>query len=277
MSFQYQVYIDASLPFGLRSAPKIFNSLADALLWILLQHSVSHLLHYLDDFITMGRAGTAQCQMNCDIIHSICELLGVPLAEDKCVGPCTLLEYLDTTNMTVSLPRQKLNRLIDLILSWSNRKTCTKHDLDSLIGQLQHASAVVKPGRSFLRHMIVLAKSRHLPSHPIRLNQGFRSDLAWWHLFLKQWNGISLMSAIGQEKPEFTVTTDASGSWGYGVHFSSHWFQLKWTPTAASHSIAFLKLVPIIISGLVWGKYWKGTHVLCRCDNLATVEVIQSL
>ena len=280
MSFQHQVYIDASLPFGLRSAPKIFNSLADALLWILLQHSVSHLLHYLDDFITMGRAATTQCQMNYDIIHSICELLGVPLAEDKCDGPCTLLEYLgfllDTTKMTVSLPREKLNRLIHLIQSWSNRKTCTKHDLDSLIGQLQHASAVVKPGRSFLRRMIVLAKSRHLPSHPIRLNQGFRSDLAWWHLFLKQWNGISLMSAIGQEKPEFTVTTDASGSWGCGAHFSSHWFQLKWTPAAASHSIAFLELVPIVISGLVWGKHWKGTHVLCRCDNLAAVEVIQS-
>ena len=29
MSFQHQVYIDASLSFGLRSAPKIFNSLAD--------------------------------------------------------------------------------------------------------------------------------------------------------------------------------------------------------------------------------------------------------
>ena len=146
-----------------------------------MQHSVSHLLHYLDDFITMGRAATTQCQMNCDIIHSICELLGVPLAEDKCECPCTLLEYLgfllDTTKMTVSLPGEKLNRLIHLIQSWSNRKTCTKHDLDSLIGQLQHASAVVKPGRSFLRRMIVLAKSRHLPSHPIRLNQGFRSDL----------------------------------------------------------------------------------------------------
>ena len=55
-----------------------------------------------------------------------------------------------------------------------------------------------------------------------------------------------------------------------------HWFQLKWMPVAASHSIAFLELVPIVISGLVWGKYWKGAHVLCKCDNLATVEIIKS-
>ena len=25
-----------------------------------------------------------------------------------------------------------------------------------------------------------------------------------------------------------------------------------------------------------WEKYWRGSHVLCRCDNLATVEIIQS-
>ena len=29
------LYIDAILPFGLRSAPKIFNALADALEWII--------------------------------------------------------------------------------------------------------------------------------------------------------------------------------------------------------------------------------------------------
>ena len=31
MKWQGQVYVDAALPFGLRSAPKIFNALADAL------------------------------------------------------------------------------------------------------------------------------------------------------------------------------------------------------------------------------------------------------
>ena len=218
MSFQQHIYINATLPFGLRSTPKVFNSLADALIWTLKQHGVSHLLHYLDDFITMGLADNTQCQINCDIIHNICELLGVPLAKDKCEGSRTLLEYLgfllDTIKMTVSLPKEKLNRLLDLIQLWSNRMVCTKHNLDSFIGQLQHASAA---GHSFLHHMIILSKSRRLPSHPICLNQGFHSDLAWWHLFLKQWNGISPMSAIGRDTPKFIITSDTSGSWGCGA------------------------------------------------------------
>ena len=34
MQWEGQVYVDAALPFGLRSAPKIFNALADGLEWI---------------------------------------------------------------------------------------------------------------------------------------------------------------------------------------------------------------------------------------------------
>ena len=34
MVWEYHVYIDVALPFGLRSAPKLFNTVADALEWI---------------------------------------------------------------------------------------------------------------------------------------------------------------------------------------------------------------------------------------------------
>ena len=46
MQWQGEVYVDAALPFGLRSAPKIFNSLADALAWILNHHGVEHVWNY---------------------------------------------------------------------------------------------------------------------------------------------------------------------------------------------------------------------------------------
>ena len=54
MSWSDGIYIDTCLPFGLRSAPKLFNVMADLLGWILQQQGVSELLHYLDDFLTMG-------------------------------------------------------------------------------------------------------------------------------------------------------------------------------------------------------------------------------
>ena len=41
MVWQDQLYIDTALPFGLRSAPKIFTAVADALEWVLLQAGLS--------------------------------------------------------------------------------------------------------------------------------------------------------------------------------------------------------------------------------------------
>jgi hypothetical protein len=46
-------YVDLVLPFGLRSAPFIFNSIADLVEWILRNnYMIRDLLHYLDDYIT---------------------------------------------------------------------------------------------------------------------------------------------------------------------------------------------------------------------------------
>ena len=46
-----QGYVDGALPFGLRSALKLFNAVVDALLWIIGQHGVKDAMHYLDDFL----------------------------------------------------------------------------------------------------------------------------------------------------------------------------------------------------------------------------------
>ena len=42
--------VDCILLFGLRSAPKIFNAVADALQWCLRHKGIEFIYHYLDDF-----------------------------------------------------------------------------------------------------------------------------------------------------------------------------------------------------------------------------------
>lgn len=46
--------MDLMLPFGLRSAPKIFNAVANALAWHLQSEGIPHIHHYLDDFIIVA-------------------------------------------------------------------------------------------------------------------------------------------------------------------------------------------------------------------------------
>ena len=63
MQWNGGVYIDTCLPFGLRSAPKLLNIiLAEFLAWIAQQSGVLFLIHYLDEFLTMGPPSALTCQ-----------------------------------------------------------------------------------------------------------------------------------------------------------------------------------------------------------------------
>ena len=94
MEWQNKIFIDACLPFGLRSAPKLFNILADLLSWITMTKAVTFSIHYLNDFLTMGPAGSNVCQHTLDILMQTCNELGIPLAEDKLEGPSTSITFL---------------------------------------------------------------------------------------------------------------------------------------------------------------------------------------
>ena len=87
MEWQNQIFIDTVLPFGLRSAPKIFCSISDALEWILLQKGISSCLHYIDDFLAFGEPQSEQCKKNLDLLIATSKSLGIPLAMSKVEGP----------------------------------------------------------------------------------------------------------------------------------------------------------------------------------------------
>ena len=278
MSWNNNIFVDTALPFGLRSAPKIFCAISDTLEWILWCKGVSSCLHYIDDFITFGQAETTECKNNLDTIIKCCDELGLPLATEKVEGPTKVLTFLgieiDTGHMVLRLPRDKLVRLQQLIASWISRKAATKRDLLSLIGELSHATKVVLPGRAFLRQLIDLAASRSSLDHWVRLDTSFRSDLIWWHLFISDWNGTSLLLSHVLRPPEVTITSDASGSWGCGAFCEDQWFQRKWTPNWAGINIACKEFVPIVVGLELWGLQCRGKHIRVQSDNMAVVSVI---
>ena len=271
-------YVDGALPFGLRSAPKIFTAVADALQWVMVDKGVSAIDHYLDDFITMGPAGSQECRENLDRILATCSELGVPLAADKLEGPSTCLTFLgieiDTRSGQLRLPADKLGRLKELLAQWYPRRSCRRRELESLVGTLHHACCVVKPGRTFLRRVIDLLR---LPSatrghHHIRLNREFRADLCWWNTFASHWNGVAIIPCLAE--PAFSVTTDASGSWGCGGWSGHSWFQLEWSREARNRSISFKELFAGLLAATVWGRRWRGHRVRWLCDNQPAVFAV---
>ena len=276
------LYVDTVLPFGLRSAPKIFNCIADALQWVAKSYGVSFLEHLLDDFITAGPPNSTECDLNLQTLMLICCSLGLPLATEKQEGPTTCLTFLgielDTESFTLRLPQDKLTRLKSMLQRWVKLKCCRKKDLQSLVGYLHDASVVIRPGRTFIRRLIDLLKSAHYRQSTafLRLNTEARSDILWWLRFIEYWNGLSMMQSLRRANPDTILTSDASGSWGCGAFSSSSWFQYQWPQSYQSHHITVKELLPIVIAAAIWGHSWENQSVLCRCDNEAVVHIINT-
>ena len=280
MRWRGDLLVDGALPFGLRSAPKLFTAVADALMWVMGRHGIVHAMHYLDDFLILGPPKSESCRRNLSISLELCERLGFPIASHKLEGPSSSLSFLgiqvDTVAGSLSLPPDKIARLSALIKGWQGRKCCRKRELLSLIGQLQHACRVVRPGRTFLRRMIDLLSSVKGMDHWARLNAGFRSDLLWWDLFLESWNGVALCRSLITRAGETSITSDASGRWGCGAFTSKgDWFQLRWPPEWEGVHITAKELLIVIGCG-IWGHEWKGETVRSLCDNAAVVAIIRS-
>ena len=74
--WQDKYYMDNKLPFGLRSAPKIFNAIANALEYCIHWEGANEVEHYLDKFITMGSPLSEECASNLEKIKRISGISG---------------------------------------------------------------------------------------------------------------------------------------------------------------------------------------------------------
>ena len=212
--------------FGLRSAPLIFTAIADTLEWVVKQQGVQYPYHYLDDFITCGLPGASECQQNTHKLLGCWSQLGTPIAQDKTEGPTTCLTFLgievDTQAMELRLPAHKLARVRQTVSEWLGRKAA-RRELESLVGTLQHATKLVRPGRRFVRRLIQVMSSVKGRDHFVRLGADVRSDLMWWQHFLESWNGIGILP--NTEMGQVDLFTDASSKWGCAGVWDTKWFQ----------------------------------------------------
>jgi len=223
LGFQWDevFYMENFLPFGLRTAPLLFDLFAKALHWMLVHlFKWRILLHYLDDFFAVLKPLTdpATYQKQWDWI---CCFLGLRSNEKKRQAG-TAVEFLgielDSMAMEARLPPAKLQRARELVAAAVKADTLSQHDLEALVGFLSFCSKVIVPGRAFLSTLYAsLAKNTRY----YRVTASMARDLAWWHYFLPRWNGIKILRSIASRSTSY-MWTDASGSWGIGGYWVPH-------------------------------------------------------
>ena len=278
IAWERSVYVDRALPFGLRSAPKIFTAVADMIAWALHMAGIQDQIHYLDDFLFLGPPATDVAARALSVALRILDHLGFPVAMHKTEGPTCCITFLgiiiDTEAFELQLPAEKLHKLQALLSSWCARKSCTKKELESLLGHLSHAATVVRPGRTFLRKLFSLLHSTKAPYHLVRLGAGARADLAWWKCFLQSWSGSSFFPL---PNASHNVYSDASGTYGCGAVVDSlGYFQLEWPLGWEEIDISVKELVPVVVAAALWGGLWRGKHICFHSDNMAVVSILST-
>ena len=279
MQWRGLYYYDRCMPMGCSSSCLTFETFSTAVEWVARNKlKIDFILHLLDDFLLVAPSAHL-CQQQLDLFLSLCAYLGIPIAPEKTCGPATSLSFagieLDTILLEARLPLDKLEKCVSLISEFCRRKKVTLKEIQSLVGLLNFACSVIRPGRAFLRRLIELTVGVRMLNHCIRLNKEVKEDLHLWLSFLSNFNGKSFfLEENWLNSSKLNLFTDASGALGFGAIFGSRWCYGKWPPSWQYQNIAILELYPIVLSLYLWGVDMSNQCILFFTDNEALVHVI---
>ena len=157
--------------------------------WAIHCHGVCFLLHYLDDYLFLGKPGMLEAPHAATLANEVFSQAGIPVAAQKTEGPASSVTFLgilvDTNLLQLRLPVDKLTRLQALVSAWCSRRSYTCKELESFISHLVHAPTVIRPSKIFLQNLFALLSITPKPHHFVRLNASVRADLQWWLCFLQ--------------------------------------------------------------------------------------------
>ena len=107
----------------------------------------------------------------------------------------------------------------------------------------------------FLRRLITISPAAQNLDNFVRLNVSARFDIQWWSHFSCLWNGTSKLVRFNRANPQFTVTSDAPGSWDCGACEGEKWLIFEWPSNTEASHISVREIVPVVMSAALWGQF----------------------
>ena len=221
--------IDRRLCFGLRCAPRIFNSLSNFIMEAANHLGALRVINYLDDFLVI--APTAETALSArQVVTDLLQRLGFEVSWAKVSEPDQVTTFLgitiDSVKMELSLPLEKVEKLRSLLLSLIAKKQASKKELERVGGLVSHCSYVIKGGRTFSRRIFDLAALNTRSSTIIPLGTEILADFEWWLAFCYTFNGRACIIKGLHPVP---ITSDSSFK-GFGAWAGCDWIAGFWDP-----------------------------------------------
>ena len=181
MAVKGAFFVDTVLPMGCATSCSIFQAFTNAICWIMKRRFSSlKVFGYLDDFLLIS-TDLRVAEIHAAGFERLCAELGLPIAEDKTVGPVRHLTFLgiglDVEHNQLYLDRTRTVQSTNKIQAFLGRRKWSRKKWQSLVGTLSFLSQVVRPGKSFMSRICKkLCGARYL----IRMDPSTRDDLNCW-------------------------------------------------------------------------------------------------
>lgn len=276
IQFKGEFFLDLCPPFGCRSSAAACQRTSAAVVYLMSQAGFNTLA-YLDDFAA-AESDLAAGENSFHHFRAITSSLGLQLAEKKCFSPSQKLEWLgfdiDTVAMSVAIPREKLQAVIDECQTWLTRKRANKPMIQSLVGKLLHVSSCIPQGKKFTSRILDTLRAMG-PRHWTSIDSEFLKDVQWFLSYALEANGVSVYSLL---QPSAIIECDSSLQAAGAV---AGGFYYQWVDSAKHKddfpAIHHLEATNIVTAYKTFAPYIEeNAAVVIHTDNLASSYALMS-
>lgn len=182
----------------------------------------------------------------------------------------------DSIQLSLSLPEDKLSKIMTECSHALLAKSLTVRQLACLIGRMSAATQTILPAPLFYRQLQNLKNAAFSTSQSydsrLTLDQAARSDLQWWLKEAQAWNGKSLQC----QPPDLTLESDAS-LLGWGAHWQSKATGGLWMPEERSFHINVLEMLAGAFAVQTFAKNQRNVHIRLKMDNTSAIAYINHM
>lgn len=288
------VFFFLGLMFGLRHSGYQGQRITNAVTWIhkgrgreLAEESEFNSLNYSDD-IAGVETKKARAELSANTLANLFSELGLRESEKKYHPPSTSMPFLgvqfNSTELTMSVPPEKLQEVREELSLWLKKTTATKKTIQQLLGRLFWISRCVRFSRPFMGRLLQqLRDMHHLPDHKKSpLSPGCKEDIRWWNRYVRKFNGVELVYNDQPMNLSLDQLLDTSALvnvgdaqvWGGGAYFRDEYWSRSFPDWLKDPSVGIhlKEFYVVLASAWLWGDVWTGHLVYIFSDNDAVIE-----
>jgi hypothetical protein len=179
---------------------------------------------------------------------------------------------INTTLMTLTLPEEKMQKILKGCQSALQRDRLSVRDLSRLIGMMPVTMLAVLHYRELQELNIRQLKAAQSFETMVLLNDKVKAELQWWIAMLNRWNGRPILPLT----PDLVIETDASVL-GWGAATKQMSTGGLWSEQERAHHINLLELAGGALATKTFTKGRKNIHVLLKMDNTTAIAYINRM